>query len=193
MTTRDYMARWMLLPAMCVLILSVPALAQHQLSITTINAPVAGGSNGYGTQVMAINPSGWATGYYVAYDNVVHAYVRTPDGQFTPINGPGVPWSALNDPYSPPITWIDLNAPGTYGAAISARGTVTGYYIDEYKVAHGYLRTLDGTFTKIEAKDAGNEAGQGTVEKPRVRSAGPALPVSAVDSACELGYGPSRQ
>jgi hypothetical protein len=142
----------------------VAALAQRQPTITTIDAPLAGAANGYGTEVEASNPAGVMTGFYVGYDNVVHAFVRTRDGHFTPIDGPGVPSSLpdVDDPYSPPGTWLNENAPGTYGAAIDATGAVTGYYVDASGVAHGFLRTPNGKFTLIEAKDAGTQAGQGT-------------------------------
>jgi hypothetical protein len=163
--------------------LSVPGIAQHQSTFTTIDAPLAGGSYGYGTEVIAVNSFGVAAGYYVGYDNIVHGYARTPDGTFIKIDGPEcragqtsqcVPSSLpdADDPYTPPVTWINLNAPGTYAAAVDLMGGVTGYYVDANGVAYGFLRRGSGPtwirdepwgeFTSIVVPDAGTQAGQGT-------------------------------
>jgi hypothetical protein len=175
MTTRDCKAWRTILPAVCalILILGVPALAQHQPTFTTIDARLAGGSSGYGTEVIAMNPAGVATGFYVGYDNIVHAYVRTPDGELTPFDGPRcaagqttqcVPYSLpdSDDPLSPPDSWINYNAPGTFGAAIDAIGTVTGYYVDANGVAYGFVRAPHGALTSFSVPGAGTQAGAGT-------------------------------
>lgn len=175
---RDSMAWARLCPAMCMLISGAPAVAQHQPTITTIDAPGAGATSGYGTEGSAMNQAGVVTGYYVGYDNVVHAFVWAPDspglsgvgtpfrwggddGSFITFDGPGVPSSVPNDPFSPPDTWINTSAPGTYAAAIDAMGAVTGYYVDANYVARGFLRAPDGKFTSFEAPYAGSEPGQG--------------------------------
>ena len=163
MTTRDFMACGRLLPAWCMLLFGVPAVAQHQPTITSIDAPGAGTTSGYGTLIQAINPAGVIAGYYVGFDNVAHAYVRTPDGWFTSFDGPGVPLSAPTGPLSPPSPWANTSAPGTYAAAINALGAVAGYYIDANYVAHGYVRTPDGRFTSFDVPHAGKAAGQGTL------------------------------
>jgi hypothetical protein len=171
--TRDCMVWGKILPAIGMFILGVSAVAQHQPTFTTIDARLAGGSSGYGTEVEAMNPAGAATGFYVGYDNIVHAYVRTPDGTLTPIDGPRCPAgqttqcvpSSLpdsDDPYSPPDSWINTNDPGTYGAAIDARGAVAGYYVDANGVAHGFVRTHSGEFTSFSVPGAGTEPGAGT-------------------------------
>ena len=157
---RNWIARGMLLPAMCMLM--IPAVAQYRPTITSIDAPGAGTTSGYGTEVIAINPAGVMAGFYVGSDNVVHAYVRTPNGWFTTFDGPGVPLSVPTDPFSPPGTWINTGAPGTYALSIDARGAVTGYYVDANNVAHGYLRAPDGKFTSFDVPNAGMGAGQGT-------------------------------
>jgi len=172
-----------IVPLICLLILSIAAVAQHRPSFTTIDAPDAGRSYGYGTEVIAISPLGEAVGYYVGYDNIVHGYARTPDGAFIKIDGPRcvdgqtsqcVPSSLpdSNDPFTPPVTWINLNAPGTYAAAVDGMGGVTGYYVDANGVAYGFLRRPSGSpwihdqhrgdFTFIIVPDAGTQAGQGT-------------------------------
>ena len=167
----------------CTLLLSVPGIAQHQPAFTTIDAPLAGTSYGYGTEVIAVNLFGVAAGYYVGNDNIVHGYARTPDGTFIRIDGPQcgagqtsqcVPSSLpdSDDPFTPPSTWINLNAPGTYAAAVDLMGGVTGYYVDANGVAWGFLRRGPGPawirdehrgeFTSIVVPDAGTQAGQGT-------------------------------
>ena len=172
-----------LVPAICVLILSTPVIAQHLSNFTTIDAPRAGRSYGYGTEVIAINPFGVVAGYYVGYDNIVHGYAQNPDGTFIEIDGPECAASqtsqcvasslpASDDPFTPPSTWINLNAPGTYGAAIDGAGEVAGYYVDANGVAYGFLYRGPGQnlirderlveFTTIVVPDAGTQAGQGT-------------------------------
>jgi hypothetical protein len=137
------------------------AMAQSP-RIIEFEAPGAGTTYGYGTESIAINPGGVIAGFYVGYDNVVHAYVRTPDGKFTTFDGPGVPSSAPVDPFSPPSSWINDLAPGTYGDAIDEWGAVAGYYVDASNVAHGYLRAPDGKFTSFDVPHAGTGPGQGT-------------------------------
>ena len=161
MNVRNSMAWGMLFPAMCMLMSGVSAVAQHQLTITTIDAPGAGAAYGYGTESIAINPAGVVAGFYVGLSNVVHAYVWT-DGKFTTFDGPGVPSHASTDPFSPPSSWINTDAPGTYALGIDATGAVTGYYIDASNVAHGYLRAPDGRFTSFDVPHAGAGSGQGT-------------------------------
>jgi len=175
-------SKW-LLPAICTLILGIPAVAQHRPTFTTIDAPDAGHTYAYGTEVIALNPFGVAVGYYVGYDNIVHGYARTPDAGFIEIDAPEcapgqtsqcVPPSLpdSDDPFTPPSTWINLNAPGTYAAAVDLMGAVTGYYVDANGVAYGFLNRGSGShwlrdkhgpdFTPIIVPDAGAEAGQGT-------------------------------
>jgi hypothetical protein len=189
MKTRKSLMAWgMLSPAICMLMLGVSAIAQRptQPTITTIDAPAAGRRNplpkgptaaptittfdapgagatpGYGTEALAMNPAGAIAGYYVGYDNVVHAYVQTPDGKFTTFDAPGAATSASASPFTPGNSWIDTGAPGTWAAAIDASGVVTGYYVDANYVAHGYLRAPDGTFTSFDVPHAGTGPNQGT-------------------------------
>jgi hypothetical protein len=165
--------------------LGVPAIAQWH-PITTLDAPGAGAIAGYGTEGIAMNPAGVVTGFYVGYDNVVHSFVWTPDPRFTPsdksrepaigspvrsgghdgtfvtFDGPNVPSSIPDDPFSPPGTWLNTDAPGTYATAIDGMGAVTGYYVDANYLAHGFVRAPDGAFTSFEVPNAGTGNGQGT-------------------------------
>jgi len=163
MRTRDCMPRRMLLAVMFMLIMGVPSRAQHQPSFKTIDAPKAGISYGYGTQVEEVNPSGLIIGYYVGYDNIVHSFLRTVDNKFITIDGPvcaagqtsmcvpqSMPDSA--DPYAPPNTWLNESAPGTYAAAVDAMGTVTGYYVDANGVAYSYLSIGSGPSSILQRR-----------------------------------------
>lgn len=51
---------------------------------------------------------------------------------------------------------------GTLGVSINASGVITGFYIDSFHVAHGFIRAADGTITYFDAPSAGTSAGQGT-------------------------------
>ena len=57
------MAWGMLSPLLCVLAIGIPAMAQR-LTITTIDAPGAGTAGGYGTEGIAISPTGEIVGFY---------------------------------------------------------------------------------------------------------------------------------
>ena len=162
--TRDCKVLRRLLPAIGIFILGVAAVAQREPVITTIDAPLAGTANGYGTQVQQVGPSGIIAGFYVAYDNMAHGFLRFPDGHFTVIDGPGLPSSEpdSNDPFQPPVTWADTNFSGTYITNVDAMGNAAGYYVDANGAAHGLLRARDGRFTTFDVKDAGNQANQGT-------------------------------
>jgi hypothetical protein len=138
------------------LMLGASAIAQ-QPTITTIDAPHAGTINGYGTEAIAICPAGQIAGFYADYANAMHAYVRTTDGKITTFDAPG----AGGGGGAIPLPTTGTN-PGTYAVAGDACGIVTGYYVDERSVAHGYLRAADGTFTMFDVPGAGTGPGQGT-------------------------------
>jgi probable HAF family extracellular repeat protein len=154
-TRKDFLAWGMLSLAMCMLTLSVPALAQ-QPTITTIDAPHAGSTSGYGTEAIAICPAGQVAGFYADYSNAVHAYLRTTDGKITTFDAPGAEGAGGAIPLPAIAT------PGTYAVAGDACGLVTGYVVDSRNVAHGYLRGADGTFTMFDVPGAGTGYFQGT-------------------------------
>ena len=53
---------------------------------------------------------------------------------------------------------------GTTATGISSRGDIVGTYADAWAVGlHGFIRTLDGTFTKVDALFAYPPRGEGTV------------------------------
>ncbi len=151
---RNCMAWGILAPAMCMLMLGISAIAQ-QPTITTIDAPHAGTISGYGTEAIAICPTGQVAGFYAGYSNSIHAYVRATDGTITTLDAPGAGTGAGAIP-------LPGNNPGTYAVAGDACGLVAGYFIDSRNVAHGYLRAADGTLTVFDVPHAGTGNGQGT-------------------------------
>ena len=152
---RSCMAWGMLSLAICMLMLGVPAIAQ-QPTITTIDVPHAGTIGGYGTEAIAICPTGQIAGFYAGYSNSVHAYVRATDGTITTFDGPGAGTGAGTIPLP------TGSNPGTYAIAGDACGLVAGYVVDSRDVAHGYLRGVDGTLTMFDVPHAGTGPGQGT-------------------------------
>jgi hypothetical protein len=118
-------------------------------AIIVFDAPGAGIGPGQGTLVATfsgINPAGEITGYYFDGSDVVHGYVRTPDGAITTFDAPDT--GALE---------------GTYAVSINPKGQVTGAYADASGVDHGYLRAPDGTITTFGAPGAGTGSSEGTL------------------------------
>jgi hypothetical protein len=117
--------------------------------ITTIDAPGAGGNFGtflYNT-FTCLNPKGAITGIYGDANNILHGFLRAPDGKITEFDAPGGGTSI---------------AQGTYSESINPGGVITGYIEDSNYVAHGFVRLSDGTFTTFDVPDAALGANQGT-------------------------------
>jgi len=115
-------------------------------AIIVFDAPGAGTGPGQGTFVATfsgITPAGEITGYYFDGSNVIHGYVRAPDGAITTFDAPDA-------------------GTGTYAVSINPKGQVTGAYADASGVDHGYLRSPDGTITSFDAPGAGTGPGEGT-------------------------------
>ena len=132
---------------------------------TEFYAPGAGKGDGQGTFMptfYGINPAGAITGWYVDSNNVMHGYLRAPDGTFTPFDAPGagtdssVCAGAPAAPGAPP--WLV----GTQAGSLNPEGAVVGQYVDTNCVIHGFLRGADGSITQFDAPGAGTGAGQGT-------------------------------
>jgi hypothetical protein len=89
-----------------------------------------------------ITPSGVITGYYTNKSGVTHGFLRTAAGAFTTFDPPGSKY--------------------THTTAITPAGVIVGVYCDVavncaepgdvfLGVAHGFVRTPDGTFTTFDA------------------------------------------
>jgi len=108
--------------------------------IKTIDDPLAGHSNatgsGQGTEPEAINVAGVIVGLYQDPNDVMHGFLRTPDGRFTTIDDP--------------IAYAGEAWAGTYAYDINDLGEVVGGYYDADWVYHGFLRTPFGKFITID-------------------------------------------
>ena len=51
---------------------------------------------------------------------------------------------------------------GTFPQNVTDSGLIFGYYVDSTSVAHGFIRSREGTYTKFDVSIAGTGAGQGT-------------------------------
>jgi hypothetical protein len=128
------------------------AQAPGSYKFTTFDAPGAGTGNGQGTIAYGINPTGLIAGEYLDSKFVYHGFLRAPDlnGTITEFDAPDAGTGArqgTRDNYAP-----------------NAAGWITGWYIDDNGVYHGFLRTPDpnGKITEFDAPDAGTGGSQGT-------------------------------
>jgi len=110
------------------LALTAPANAQQLISF---NAPKAGAGAGQGTSAIGINLKGTITGTVKDSYNVTRGFVGTLKRGFRTFEAPDA----------------DANVGGTYPVAINEFDVITGYSVDGNSVAHGFVRTPDGTIT----------------------------------------------
>jgi hypothetical protein len=152
----------MLCLAVCILGLGVSAHAQWP-PIIPINPSGAGTAAGLGTQAPGINTAGAVTGFYSDSRDVVHGFLRAPDGTITTFEAPGAGRESVTGFLGTTISGV-YGGQGTYAISINAAGAITGFYADRKNVVHGFLRTPDGKFTTLDAPRlyAGTGAGQGT-------------------------------
>ena len=156
---------------------------------TTFDAPGAGTGAGQGTRAYSINPAGTIAGYAQDASDVVHGFLRAPDGTITGFDPTGAlftfplainPAGAITGQYCDgtncrgflratdgTMTTFDVSGDvnGTYPYGINPAGAIVGYYIDASNVYHGFLRARDGNFTTFDAPGAGNatDSYQGTL------------------------------
>jgi hypothetical protein len=81
------------------------------------------------------------TGYYFTPDDLIHGFVRDPNGTVTTFDVPGVCQSSN----------------GTFATGINPAGVVVGSYLgSDCGNYHGFLRSPDGTFTTFDVPGADN-------------------------------------
>jgi hypothetical protein len=117
-------------------------------TITKFDAPGAGTAAGLGTLALGINPVGTITGFIRDANAARHAFLRTSDGTITIFDDPGAGTCSTS-------CGTIGNGQGTRGYSINPMGTITGFYTDNSAHCHGYVRAPNGTFTQIDAPDAG--------------------------------------
>jgi hypothetical protein len=124
------MVRFVTYSLLLIFLMPALALAQAGPSVITFDVPGAGTSAAsclaQGTFPYQINGEGEIGGNFQDANNVLHGFVRAPDGAITVFDAPGAGAGVLQ---------------GTFPLGINSKGAVTGYYIDANGVGHGFLRT----------------------------------------------------
>jgi hypothetical protein len=145
-------------------------------TITEFNVNGAGTKENQGTEPCCINDAGVISGSIIDAGNTFHGFVFNDAGSETLYSAPKA-GTGVRD---------DLNL-GTYGGAINNSNTVTGSYIDEKGVCHGFIRSSSGTMTTFEASGSGDGFFQGTIGNG-INSAGTVVGYAANDSDAYEGY-----
>src|SRR4029077_2025395 len=117
-------------------------------TITTFDAPGAGTAPGQGTFANALNDSGVITGFIRDANAARHGFLRAPDGTFIIFDDPNAGTCSFS-------CGTIGNGQGTRAYAINPAGEIVGFYTDNSARCHGYVRAANGTFTQIDAPDAG--------------------------------------
>lgn len=99
---------------------------------------------------LAINRGGTVTGSYVDKNNVTHCFVRSSEGRIETFDAPGAGTSS---------------GQGTIGDTngINRAGAISGGYVDDDGVLHGFVRDPEGAITTFDGPDAGATSGNGSV------------------------------
>jgi hypothetical protein len=141
--------RGVLLVVLCTLGLELSANAGGTTTtITTFDAPGAGTAAGQGTLPSGINPSGAITGFTRDANSARHGFLRAPNGTFTIFDDPAAGTCSTSCGTVGP-------GQGTRAYAINPSGQIVGFFSDNSARCHGYVRAANGTFTQIDAPDAG--------------------------------------
>jgi len=155
--------RWstVLCLAVCMLGAGFFAMAQSP-RIVEFEAPGAGStpSSGLGTQGEDINLAGAITGLYADANNVMHGFLRTPQGRLITFDAPGA--GTVPNLYFKSTPAGTYGGQGTYAMSINPEGAIAGSYIDGTNLGHGFLLAPDGKFTSFDDPDAGTTAYLGT-------------------------------
>jgi hypothetical protein len=125
-------------------------------TFTVFDDPNAGtgAGSGQGTLSLGINPAGEISGVYIDANYVFHGYMRAADGTISNYDVPGAGTGAYQGTNA---CWYIVCWGG-----INPAGTITGFYVDNNNVYHGFLRTRDGESVRFNAPGAGTGAWQGT-------------------------------
>jgi hypothetical protein len=80
-----------------------------------------------GTFPSSINNRGTITGNYIDSKELIHGFLRSPGGEFTTFDAPGV-------------SSVAASGFGTFPESINDAGVITGHYTDAVGINHGFLR-----------------------------------------------------
>jgi len=133
-------------------------ISDDQISALDVSGASTG--NGQGTFPKGINASGEIAGfYYDAAHLVTRGFIRDSGGVITTfdnglavsINSDGVvtgPWGANHLGFvrdrNGNITTFSAGPFGTFPSSINDRAEITGFYVDQSFISHGFLREADG-------------------------------------------------
>jgi hypothetical protein len=87
-------------------------------------------------------------GNYLDGDNVSHGFLKHKGGAITTFDAP----DAGN---------VAGSFQGTYPFGINTNGTITGWYVDEANVSHGFVLDKHGAIVEFDVPGAGTGPGQG--------------------------------
>jgi uncharacterized membrane protein len=110
--------------------------------ITTFDVPGSGTAPLQGTYGGGFTPMGTIMGNYLDADNLSHGFLRNDDGTFTTFDAPGAGHVPGSDD-------------GTYPFGINANGAITGWYVDDADVNHGFVRDKHGAIVEFDIPGAG--------------------------------------
>jgi hypothetical protein len=116
--------------------------------ITTFDVPGAGTGTGQGTFGGGFTADGTIMGNILDADNVSHGFLRERNGAITTFDAP--------DAGSLPGSFQ-----GTYPFGVNTNGAITGWYVDEANVNHGFIRDKHGVIVEFDVPGAGTGPGQG--------------------------------
>jgi hypothetical protein len=116
--------------------------------IVTFDAPGAGTAPGQGTVAFGLNLSGTIVGFFRDTNSARHGFLRTPFGTFIRVDDPAAGTCSAN-------CGAIGDGQGTRGYSINLFGKVAGFFTDNNAHCHGFIRSPNGTFTQIDAPDAG--------------------------------------
>jgi hypothetical protein len=88
-----------------------------------------------GTYPISLSSWGAVTGAYQKVDEVIHGFIREPNGCFIEVDDPNAGTAAFQ---------------GTLAANINDNGEVAGFYFDSSNNVHGFIRSSQGEFTTID-------------------------------------------
>jgi hypothetical protein len=111
-------------------------------NFTTIDAPGAGKIAGTGTTAIGLNVEGAVAGYYIDGNSEYHGFIRKAGG-FTTVDISGACKLSVTE-----------GCVGTIALSINFLGKVLGSYSDDSLVAHGFIRSPDGSVSDFEVSGA---------------------------------------
>jgi hypothetical protein len=117
---------------------------------STVDVPGARSAAGSfdGTFPSSINSEGTVTGNYIDSKELIHGFLRSPRGEVTTFDAPGV-------------SSVAAFGYGTFPERINDAGAITGHYTDVHNMIRGFVRSPSGNFTPFDAPGASSVAAAG--------------------------------